>query len=455
MNQKIINLEDILSDHFYDTFNVWKKHNIDFAPRASTKTSKNSIKIALKMKEHKDMEVVIIRENYVDHRKSTFKEMITAFKRLGINLKQGTNYPKGTTGPLWIKTPWNSLIHFAHMHDLESLKGVVPSSDDKFIGIAYFFEINQFKSQEFGLNHAVSSFSRGIKPFYHNIYEWNPAPNKSDWTYEFLEKMKKRPDSIIIEGTYLDVPKTKRELWFGELIHEIDILKEIDYEQYAHIYLGKLYKAEGSIYKKFDVNKHVFDLHKEFNPGIKYYIGVDYGTSDGTAFEFGVINRGYKGLRILKEYYHKNGLTPGEKVVNDYAADLLQFVIECYTISQAPITVIIDEAAGDFYDIFNSLAMLRIPNMCIVETTHKNNANRIHRRISVENLMVGSEFIRIDQSCKYLIKAIDLAEYDNKGERLDNTSTHFNDALDAFEYVWIHLIDDIQNLILTGVKYQE
>ena len=451
---KEIKLSELISDHFYSTFKTFKKHNVDFAPRSSTKSSKNAIKIALKMLENPTMEVVVIRQHSSDHRKSTFRELITAFTRLGIRLIQGEHMPKGTTGILWIKPPGCGMIHFANLHDVESLKGLVPSDPNNFIGIAYFFEVTQFKGQQYDINQAISSLSRGIKPFYHNIYEWNPAANKSDWTYDFLDKMRKRPDALVQEGTYLEVPKAKRDIWFPELEKEIDMLKLIDYEQYAHIYLGKLYKAEGSIYKKFNPNRHV-DMLTADKPGIRYIIGVDYGTSDATSFQFGIINKGFRGMRVVKEYYHKNGKTSGEKEVTDYANDLLHFIAKCYNMVNVPITVIIDEAAGDFISIAKQLVNTRLPGKAIVKRTVKNKQNEIIYRISVMNLMLGSDFLKIDDSCVNLIKAIDLAEYDKKGKRLDNTNTHYNDALDAFEYIWIHLITQIRKLVLQGIKYEE
>ncbi len=235
------------------------------------------------------------------------------------------------------------------------------------------------------------------------------------------------------------------------------MLKQVDYDQYAHIYLGKLYNSDGAVFKKFDYNRHVEDLNINRPNGVQYYIGVDYGTSDGTSFQFGVINKGFRGMRVLKEYYHRNGYnkTPGKKVIDDYSKDLLHFIDKCYNMAGSPITVIIDEAASDFYDVVNELAIQYLPHKCVVEKTSKRKWNEIIHRISVTNLMLGSDFIKIDESCEYLIKAIDLAEYDKKGKILDNTTTHFNDALDAFWYIWLHMLDDIRNMILQGVTYKE
>ena len=143
------------------------------------------------------------------------------------------------------------------------------------------------------------------------------------------------------------------------------------------------------------------------------------------------------------------------KDINDYTKDLLNFVEKCYNMVKVPLTLWIDPAADDFYTVAQKFLQLRAPEKCIVNKSPGGKSTEIEHRISVMNLMLGADFIRIDESCTYLIKALDLAEYTKHGKRLDNTTTHYTDALDSFEYSWVHLIDILRDLVLQGLQYKE
>ena len=92
--------------------------------------------------------------------------------------------------------------------------------------------------------------------------------------------------------------------------------------------------------------------------------------------------------------------------------------------------------------------MKRLKGKCIVQRIVKNKSNEIEKRISTTNLMLGADFIEIDPSCTYLVKALDLAEYDKEGKPKDDTKTLFTDALDAFYYSWIRNLTHMRNIIL-------
>jgi hypothetical protein len=71
----------------------------------------------------------------------------------------------------------------------------------------------------------------------------------------------------------------------------------------------------------------------------------------------------------------------------------------------------------------------------------------IQERIDMLEIMFGSKFITIAPQNKQLIKAIESAEYDKNGDRLDNGTSDI-DSLDSLEYSWIMEMDLIHDTIM-------
>jgi PBSX family phage terminase large subunit len=444
-----VRVSDIVARPHLKYFNSNATHQIDHGGRGGYKSSKNAIKIAIKMIEDPECETVVIRQDKVDHRKSTFRDLITAFEeRLGYKLVAGKNYPEGKTGHLWIQLPKGNMVHFEQMKSIDKVKGIRPSANKK-IKIVWFFEITEYKSAWY-ITEANSGLDRGGgKDFMWHLYEFNDAPKLSHWTYEWLKEMENHPDCYIKKTNYNDTPEWQQRKFLGEqLIKEINILKEISPEMYKSVYLGMPANLSGSVYKMFKRENH---LQQPTNDYVDIWVGVDFGGNDATVFTAVGVKKGYQGLEVFKTKHHKNGKDTGVKNINDYKEDLLQFCAEVFVQHRKPITVFIDPANLTFKQIIIEATYTKEYKFIMVDDIVKRSSDKnktsVQERIDLTEIMFGSNFITINPECKQLIKAIEEAEYNDKNERADDGRSDI-DSLDSFEYAWLKEKKLIREIIL-------
>ena len=88
----IIKIRDIIAPHFWNNFNSKKTNQIFEGGRNSTKTSMISIKIVNCCLEHENCSAVALRNHKTDLRKSVYKEIKRACKRLGLIEKIDTKF---------------------------------------------------------------------------------------------------------------------------------------------------------------------------------------------------------------------------------------------------------------------------------------------------------------------------------------------------------------------------
>ena len=438
-----VRLSDQIAPMFHDRFNSKLLHQVDKGGRGSTKTSKNAMKIVKDILENPDSNVVVVRRYAKDNRQSTYREIVRAFGRLGIVLEHKENL---FYSPLQIRYG-NASIYFAGLDDFESLKGIIP--DENSINIIWFFEITQYRN-DYEMQQVIATFSRGNPKYFYCLYEFNPHPNLSHWTYDWLEKMETRPKVILTHTTYLDLPHDLQYKWLGHIfIEEAEAIKELDYEQYKSIYLGLPARLKGAIYKKFNMKnyEHQLTYSNSF-----YSIGVDYGETDATVFTHTGFHKMMRSVNVLDEFYHKNkGMD--QKDINDYCDSFFDFASECHDKHGRPMMVFVDSASKSFYTLLvNESARRKINYLDIRKVNKKkrkeNAKTAIQQRIDLTNLMLGCEgYLNIDISCKHLLLALETVEYDDKGERIDN-GTYNIDSLDSFEYSWLEWYEEIETGIL-------
>lgn len=136
-------LKEVIAPTFWKTFKSKKSRQIDKGGRGSTKTSKNSLKIAYHCIHEENCSAVILRNHQVDLRKSVYKEMKRALKRLG--LVENVHF-KAYLSPMYIKLLNGNNIYFAGADDYEALKGMI--DEDTLIKIVWFEELTGFKDEE-------------------------------------------------------------------------------------------------------------------------------------------------------------------------------------------------------------------------------------------------------------------------------------------------------------------
>jgi hypothetical protein len=250
----------------------------------------------------------------------------------------------------------------------------------------------------------------------------------------------------------------------GTLVISYELLDNPNYTQediqhYKQIYtrdmflrkiLGKWVRAIGAVYPKFDEDKHVvkglFDAAPYQRNKYEYIrVGVDYGETHATVFTPLAMLRQYKGMHVFPPWYHKDSERKNLDI-NDKVDEFFKFVNLLYKIMRLPIFVQIENATNgkSFYKIIRTRIKQypqKYASWLVVKPVTKTQQNpseksAIEERISIGNMMLGSEFVKIDSEAKELIQAIKSAIRDDKGNRLDNGTTDI-DSLDSWEYAFI------------------
>jgi len=444
-------ISDVVARPHLEYFNSMLPNQLDHGGRAGYKSSKNAIKIALLMLNNPTIEVVVFRQDYSDHKDSTFRDLIWAFEALGCPLSVHKNYPNGND--LWIKLPQGNYVHFKQMKVKDKLKGIRPTIPTNTINIAWFFEITEYKDRSY-ITSAQSGVMRAAGEWFLSMYEWNDAPKLSDWTYEFLDEMNEREDAYTKKTNYYDTPVWQQEKFLGKpLLHEIEILKVTNPELYKSEYMGLPANLKGSCYKSFNRADNVKEISGTY---IDIMIGVDYGGNDATVCTAIGILPNYGGIEVIDTYYHMNGKTGGTKNINDYCEDIMKFTQKIYLKYKMALTIFLDTANNTTMGMlleeqtltqeYSYVIMGYLNKLKKRKGTNKKKS-AIQERIDVLEIMFGSSYITIAPHNKQLIKAIESAEYDKNGDRLDNGTSDI-DSIDSLEYSWLMEMDFIYDMIM-------
>lgn len=206
---------------------------------------------------------------------------------------------------------------------------------------------------------------------------------------------------------------------------------------YRRDILGERCVAEGAIYSEYCDDPARYTRTVERKDLARSIIGVDYGgNGSATAFVCIGVLKGYKGVAVLREYYHKGIVTPTQQedafvafareCAEDYG------VRECYC----------DSAEQTLIAGFRAAVRKAGLHMEI------NNAKKgeIIDRIRFTLRLMGRGALFVDAGCKHLREALSSAVYDGKHKtedrRLDDGSTNI-DSLDAMEYAMEPVMKDI------------
>src|SRR5690606_29860799 len=124
---------------------------------------------------------------------------------------------------------------------------------------------------------------------------------------------------------YLDQLEEKNMLHLHFTMDDNLSLSEKVKERYKRMYSGVFYKrfilglwvlAEGLIYDMFDKEKHV--VPTENRRYTRYYVSIDYGTQNPTAFGLWGF---YRGVWYKVKEYHYEGRKGRQKTDSEYSSD--------------------------------------------------------------------------------------------------------------------------------------
>ena len=447
-------------------------YNMTEGGRGSFKTSTNAVELALLMLIPKT-DIVVLRENYKDHRDSTYIELITAFRRLGMNLKPGKHYPRGND--LWIKLPNGSKARFygGVSKDYENIKGKAPTPGN-IVRAVWFFEITQFEN-DFGMEQIETSYIRGDKGednIFKVFYEWNPPESRSHWVFNWREKKKQLDNVNYVYVNYNDHPEDLQKRWLGEhALNKIEGLKRIDEQMYKHIYLGEAITLGGKIYKKFRRDKHTFTITDKKLEWFKnnttdlIKIGVDTGYRDRFVCTAELFHKKFNEMYAVETLYmdnstkeKRNTITGNVKGVeydpNDAVREMFEFaskVREKY--HNKHVSLELESADDGFYRLAVDYQTTHKIYWVSVRKVNKGKKDAkaesaIQERINFFNILIGADAFYINEKCVELVNAFEDAVYDKNEKRRDDNTTTWNDSLDSCEYGVLEYIKNMQTRVL-------
>lgn len=309
-----------IAPSFIRTFNSYKMHQIYKGGRGSTKTSMIALKIVFNCLKEDNCSVVVLRKHQNQLRKSVYKEIKRACKRLGLVEKVHYN---ATTAPMEIKfTDNGNTIYFAGGDDFETVKGTI--DEDKLIKIVWFEEATGWDNVE-DIDQIIATFTRGNNDWFMALYSFNPPKNKFSWINKWCEEMSNRDDVLVSSTDYRTVPIE----WLGQMfIDEAERMKEYDNKRYRWIYLGEVIGMEGMIYNPEQFEFVEEDYLEKNNIRILYNdFSTDGGhqTSATTCGCFGYGSDGY--WYWLDTYYYSPHEKTRKKAPSELSKDLFDFEI--------------------------------------------------------------------------------------------------------------------------------
>ena len=213
---------------------------------------------------------------------------------------------------------------------------------------------------------------------------------------------------------------------------------------YQRYILGLWVAAEGAIYTPWCDDADRFTKKAERQDIVRSIIGVDFG-GNGSASAFVCIGvlRGYSGVAVLREYYHKGVTTPTTQ-----EADFVRFAKECAE-DYGCREVYCDSAEQTLIAGFRAAA-LKAGLFVDIKNARK---GEIIDRIRFTLRLMGRGAFFVDPGCTHLREALTSAVYDSKhiteDKRLDDGSTNI-DSLDAMEYACEPVMDTI--ISVSGVR---
>lgn len=190
------------------------------------------------------------------------------------------------------------------------------------------------------------------------------------------------------------------------------------YQRYIE---GKWVLAEGTIYDFFDTDLHTIALPP--GPALYYLIGIDYGTTNPTAFSLIGYNPNlFPNIWLEKEYYWDSRKQNRQKTDSEYADDLKRFM-KGYVIK----AIYLDPSAASFK------AELRKQG---IEGVHDAD-NEVLDGIRYQSLLISNGTYKICKACVNAVKEYSQYRWDEKSIRLgeDKPLKENDHLMDSQRYV--------------------
>ena len=309
---------DLITPALYEVYDDTEhEHQIITSGRAGAKSSFAGILGIATICSEEPGAVVVLRKFHNKLRKTVYKEMLRAIKRLGLSKEDF----EITVSPMQIRNKaTGNPMYFSGSDNVDDTKGII--DEEVPIKLVILDELTEFFDSGEGedeLANIEATFVRGNDEDFRMLYLYNPPKNPNAEINQWCQKMEQRPDAIHIHTDYREVPIE----WIGrKLVDSAETLKEIDPKQYRWLWLGEAIGIDELIYYMFTPD-HI----KEPEPK-KYalFIGGDYGQMNATTFQAFGLDISKRRFPGLGEYYHSGRDSGAQKSPSEYAADFAEWV---------------------------------------------------------------------------------------------------------------------------------
>lgn len=196
---------------------------------------------------------------------------------------------------------------------------------------------------------------------------------------------------------------------------------------YKRMILGLWVLAEGIIYDQFDEDTMKID-DDEIPDITRYWVGVDYGTSNATTFILGGLGVDRK-CYILNEYYH-SGRDGIQKSPSQYSKEYKKWISkqrDKYGNTIRPERIFIDPSAESF--------IIQLYEDGVRGVTSADNA--VIKGIELNTNLMGANLFRVHKSCINTLRELSSYIWDAKAQKIgeDKPVKQNDHCLDAVRYL--------------------
>ncbi|WCK55420.1 PBSX family phage terminase large subunit [Aneurinibacillus sp. Ricciae_BoGa-3] len=254
------------------------------------------------------------------------------------------------------------------------------------------------------------------------IWTTNPDSPYHFIKTEFIDKAEEKgykvwhfdlDDNLALDETYKEnVKNAYSGLWYKRMI------------------LGLWVLAEGTIYDMFDEDVHAIDQAPENIE--RFYVGIDYGTKNPTAFV--LVGQKNGCLYVLDEYYYNGREIGRQKTDMEYSVDFQRFVADI----TYPL-IAIDPSAASF---IAQLRKDRVSNIRKADNAVLDGIRHVSNLIAKKRLFVM-------RKCKNLLREFSSYVWDEKAAKKgeDKPLKDNDHALDALRYVIMMAKDSLNGVM--------
>lgn len=318
-NRKTVRLSDIIIPKYQPLVNDKDHmHKIIDSGRAGTKSSFIAILAVWMIVSTPQTAVIFMRKHHNKLRKTVYKEVIRAIKRLGLSKKKFII--KKSPMEITYKKNGNT-IYFTGSDSIDDTKGMI--DEERVIRMVCLDELTEFFDSGEGedeLSNIEATFVRGNDEHFDMYYLFNPPKNANAPIMRWVKRMEKRDDCIHIHSDYRDVPIE----WLGKkLIAAAEAMKKANQTLYEWIWLGLCSGSAETVYYMF--KKEMIINSKSFEDLIHVGISIDYGQLNATTYQAFGLNQSTMKIEGMDEYYHSGRESGIQKPPSEYAKDFAKF----------------------------------------------------------------------------------------------------------------------------------